>query len=257
MKSIRLGTIHADYITLQDTLNYIENLAKSKAGGFVVTPNIDHVVLSQKNLALRDAYAAASLSLVDGMPLKWMSTIVGAPLPEKISGSDLMRPLLRHAAKTGLSAYFLGAAPGVAQTAANVLTKEIPKLNIVGVDSPPLGFEKDSRLEQEAIDKMVTAAPSLVFMALGCPKQEILMHKWASKTSSIVYLGIGASLDFIAGKVTRCPPWMSSMGMEWLYRIKQEPVRMAKRYLIQDSAILPIFVKMMRSSKEELIFEKD
>ena len=257
MKSIRFGTIHADYITMPETLKHLEQLAKSGTGGFVVTPNIDHVVIAQKNPALRDAYTDASLSLVDGMPLKWMSAAVGEPLPEKISGSDLIRPLLRHAAQKGLGAYFLGAAPGVARMAADKLTGEIPNLNIVGVDSPPLGFEKDPQREQAVIDKMVAAKPSFVLVALGCPKQELLMHKWSKTTQSIVYLGIGASLDFIAGKVQRCPPWMSAMGIEWLYRLKQEPTRMAKRYLIQDSAIAPVFLKMLRADKKDLIFERN
>lgn len=254
MKKIRFGTIHADYITQNEALESIVDLAQRGAGGYVVTPNIDHVVLAQKNEKLRKAYAEASLSLVDGMPLKWMSTLVGDPLPEKISGSDLIHPLLQKAAQADLRVYFLGAAPGVAQKAAEEMQMKITHLSIVGVDSPPLGFETDPVLEEQTIDRMIAAKPHLVMLALGCPKQELLMHKWHRKTPSIVYLGIGASLDFIAGNVTRCPPWMSEMGIEWVYRITQDPKRLLHRYLVRDAAIAPIFLKMLKAPKDEIIF---
>ncbi|MBN2714676.1 MAG: WecB/TagA/CpsF family glycosyltransferase [Deltaproteobacteria bacterium] len=254
MKKIRFGAIHADYITQAEALEYIIDLAKSGKGGYIVTPNIDHVVLAQKNRQLRNAYAQASLSLVDGMPLKWMSALVGEPLPEKVSGSDLVRPLLQRAAISGLRVYFLGAASGVAQTAADKMISEIPDLNIVGVDSPPLGFEKDPKQEQATIDKMMSTEPNIVMLALGCPKQELTMHKWHKTTAPIVYLGIGATLDFIANKVKRAPSWMSDMGLEWVYRISQDPKRMLHRYLVRDAAIAPIFLKMLRAKKSDIVF---
>ena len=255
MKKIRFGTIHADYVTMSESLDMIESLAKSGQGGFVVTPNIDHVVLAQKDFNLRVAYADASLSLVDGMPLKWISTIVGEPLPEKISGSDLIRPMMRRAGEAGLRVYLLGAAPGIAQKAGDILKAEIPGLNIVGVDSPPLGFDRDPELEQYTLNRMMETNPNLVLMALGCPKQELLMHRWFLREVPAVFLGIGASLDFIAGNVKRCPPVMSEMGLEWVYRITQDPKRLLYRYLVRDSAMLPIFLKMLKTPRKELIFE--
>lgn len=259
MKKIRFGAIHADYVTRAEALDIIEQLVRSGEGGFVVTPNIDHVVLAKNHAPLRSAYKDASLSLVDGMPLKWISQIVGEPLPEKISGSDFVKPLLQRAAKSGLRVYLLGASPGVAKIAAERLTKEIPGVEIVGVDSPPLGFDTDLELEQRAFDKMQSAAPHIVLMALGCPKQELLMHKWHQKMGQYVYLGIGASLDFVAGKLKRCPPWMAEMGMEWLFRISQDPKRLVHRYFVRDAAIWAIFIRMISlsvitSSKSDIIF---
>ncbi|MBI9099201.1 MAG: WecB/TagA/CpsF family glycosyltransferase [Spirochaetaceae bacterium] len=255
MRKIFFGNIHADYLTLEDTLNEIEKLAVEKKGGFIVTPNVDHIVISEKNDDLKSAYADASLSLADGKPLLWMSQIAGFPLPEKISGSDLVRPLLIRAAEKGLTVYFLGAAPGVGLTAAEILTKEIPNLKIVGVDAPPMGFETDIITEKETLEKMLSANPDIVLFALGAPKQEILMHKWKKQGVVQVMLGIGASLDFISGKVKRSPKWMSNMGFEWLYRLSQDPKRLAKRYLIQDIAIVRIFIKMMKTPpKKRIVF---
>jgi len=241
-------------VTQTEAINLIVELAQSGKGGCVVTPNVDHVVLAQTNPQLRRAYADAALSVVDGMPLKWMSALVGEPLPEKISGADLIRPLLRQSARSDLRVYFLGAAPGVAQRAADILCAEIPGLNIVGVDSPPCGFEKDARREEAAFTKMKAANPHLVKMALGCPKQELLMHRWHQKDPFAVYLGIGVGLDFIARNVKRCPPIMSELGIEWIYRITQEPGRLIKRYLMRDVAIGPVFLKMLRKKRHELIF---
>lgn len=255
MKKFRFGTIHADYIDFEGALDAVVELAKAGKGGFVVTPNVDHVVMSEKNEALRAAYADASLSLVDGMPLVWMSKAAGFPLPEKISGSDLVRPLLRRAADAGLGVYLLGAAPGVGAAAAEILKAEMPGLRIVGVESPPLGFEKDPAVEAGILARMEAAAPDLVLMALGCPKQELLMHRWYARGAKPVMLGIGATLDFIAGKVKRAPRWMSAAGLEWVFRITQDPLRLAKRYLVQDAAIVGVFFRTMRTPKESRVFE--
>jgi N-acetylglucosaminyldiphosphoundecaprenol N-acetyl-beta-D-mannosaminyltransferase len=254
MRKIRLGKIHADYLTMAEAIDEILELTERKKGGFIVTPNVDHVVLAEKNAELRDAYADASLSLVDGMPLVWASKFAGFPLPEKVSGSDIVRPLLRRAAERGLKVYLLGAAPNVGATAAQRLVEEMPTLQIVGVDSPPMGFEKDPAIEREILARIALAKPDLVLLALGCPKQEVLMHRWHKLGMASVMLGVGATFDFIAGKVKRAPRWMSSLGLEWLYRLSQDPRRLAKRYLIQDAQFFGIFLGMMRQEKTSRVY---
>ncbi len=254
MKKIRLGTIHADYLTLAETLHAIENLVEAGQGGFVVTPNVDHVVMAETNADLRAVYEHAALSLADGMPLKWMSSLLGDPLPEKVSGSDLVKPLLQHAAKKEMRVYFMGSAPGVAQQAADKLHEEIDHLQIVGIDSPPFGFDKSPDQEKEIMERMIGTKPDLVLLALGCPKQELLAYRWYQRAAPAVFLCIGASLDFIAGKVKRAPRWMSTVGLEWVYRLSQDPKNLAKRYLMRDLAIFPIFGRMLATSKDERVF---
>jgi len=257
LKKIRLGKIHADYLTMEIALNKIVDLAKDKKGGYIVTPNVDHIVISEKNKQLQSAYKEASLSLADGKPLIWMSKFINKPLPEKISGSDLVRPLLIRAAKEGLKVYFLGSAPGVAITAAKILKNEIPKLKIVGVDSPPMNFEKSEILEKETLEKMLSSNPDIVLMALGAPKQELLMHKWKKLGVLHIMIGVGASLDFVAGKIKRAPKWISNIGFEWLYRLFQDPGRLIKRYLIQDLAIFKIFFNMLKTPKNDRVYYND
>ena len=241
-----LGTIHADCVTFTGAIDAIANLVRAGAGGYVVTPNVDHVVLAEHSPELRTAYAEASLSLVDGTPLVWLSRLMRPRLPEKVSGSDLAVPLLERAAREGWRVYFLGGAPGVGRAAADHLTRDIPGLNIVGVDAPAVGFDKDPIRERAAFDLVSNAKADLVLMALGCPKQELLMQRWHSALALAVMLGVGATLDFLAGHVRRAPSWMSRWGMEWAYRLSQDPRRLAKRYLIRDLALLPIVVRTWR-----------
>lgn len=253
MKSLAIGTLRTDYVSMNGALDYIERLVKEKRGGYVVTPNVDHVVMAETNEALRMAYDEASLSLADGMPIVWLSALLGSALPGKVSGSDLVRPLLERAAEHGFKVYLLGAAPGVGLKAAAVLRAEIDGLRIVGIDSPPLGFEKCREAEKQALERMQENDPDIVLVALGAPKQEILMHRWYRGGVTAVMLGIGASIDFIAGTVQRAPAWMSNAGLEWLYRLAQDPVRLARRYVLRDSGFLRVAYRMFRRPGDELL----
>jgi N-acetylglucosaminyldiphosphoundecaprenol N-acetyl-beta-D-mannosaminyltransferase len=254
IKKVRFGTIHADHLTFDEALARIDALAVGQKGGFVVTPNVDHVCLAEADPRLQAVYAQASLSLVDGMPLLWLARALGHPLPQKISGSDLIRPLMAMAAQKGLRVYFFGGQPGVAQRASELLQADYPKLQVAGTDAPPLGFETKPQFAEAALQKLRDARPHLVLVALGCPKQELWMAHNVSRYAPAVAVGIGASLDFIAGNVRRAPSWMSRLGLEWVFRLLQEPKRMASRYLVRDRAIIGIALRALRSSKEKRIF---
>lgn len=246
---VPLGRIHADVVDFAGAVDRIVALAKSGTGGSIVTPNVDHVVMAEHNAALKAAYDDASLSLVDGKPLVWLARAMNRPLPAKISGSDLMRPLVKRAAEEGLRCFFLGGQEGIAQKAADILVAENPRLVVAGCHSPPFGFEKDPVKDQAVVDLVVAAKPDLLFIALGAPKQELWMHKHQAALAPAVGLGIGASLDFIAGLVKRSPAWMSDAGLEWVYRLAQEPKRMAERYLVRDREIVPIAFRTWRQHR--------
>lgn len=248
---VRLGRIHADQITMAQALEHIETLAFTGKGGYVVTPNVDHLCLAETDPALVRAYGDASLSLVDGTPLLWLAKWLGVPFPAKISGSDLVGPLMAMAAAQGLSVYLLGGVPGVGDKAAQRLVALNPTLRIVGVDSPPLGFEKNPAQQAAVLQKIAAARPNLLLVALGCPKQELWMSQQRHAYAPSVAIGIGATLDFIAGVVRRAPPWMSRSGLEWAYRLFQEPKRMAQRYLVRDRAIVGIAWRMLRAPKSQ------
>lgn len=232
-----------DNLTMQETLQEIENIIKKNKNSYVVTPNVDHIVQLETNKELRDVYANASLILTDGKPLIWISKLYGTPIKEKISGSDLFPLLCKMAAEKKYTMFFLGAAEGVAQTAANNLMDKYPGLKVVGTYSPPFGFENDKK-EMDKIKSMIhKMKPDILIVGLGCPKQELFMYHHCKELNVPISFGLGASLDFEAGNVKRAPKWMAKNGFEWLYRITQDPKRMAKRYLINDMKIFSLFWK--------------
>jgi N-acetylglucosaminyldiphosphoundecaprenol N-acetyl-beta-D-mannosaminyltransferase len=193
--AVALGRIHADPVRFDEAIDAVIALRARGAGGTVVTPNVDHVVLAEKDEEFRRAYQSASLALADGKPLVWLSRALGAPLPEKVSGSDLVEPLCARAAQDGSRVFFLGAAPGVAARAADRLKTRLPRLQVAGVLSPPLHFERDAVQNAAVLDAVRAAAPDLVFVALGAPRQEIWMARHRVTLAPAVLLGIGGTLD--------------------------------------------------------------
>jgi N-acetylglucosaminyldiphosphoundecaprenol N-acetyl-beta-D-mannosaminyltransferase len=195
---------------------------------------VDHIVVAQSDERFRKAYAQASLALADGVPVLWAARLLGVPLPAKVSGSDLVMPLMRRAAERGFRVYFLGGAPGVAARAAEKLRVEIPNVQIVGTDSPQIKIDQDPEERAKILERIKRAAPDIVLVALGAPKQEIFSEESREALSPAVLICVGASLDFIAGVAKRAPAWISKVGFEWLYRLAQEPKRLASRYLLRD-----------------------
>lgn len=252
-----LGKLFAHRLTSEQALDRIVALCRAREGGTVLTPNVDHVCLAEENQALVEAYESAALSLVDGKPLVWLSQLAGAPLPEKISGSDLAFPLAARLADEGLSLFLLGAEEGVGAAAAAALTERHPGLKIAGVLSPPFGFERDVAENALVVRAVQEAAPDLVFVCLGAPKQELWMAAHKDALAPAVMVGLGATLDFIAGRVRRAPAWMSDAGLEWLYRLAKEPRRLAGRYLVRDRAFAGIALRTLRATRRESEEKRD
>lgn len=169
--------------------------------------------------------------------------MLGKPIREKISGSDLFPEMCKMAAKKGYSIFILGAAEGVADRAAQMLIAKNPGLKIVGTYSPPFGFEKNEE-ELNRIAKIVKhAMPDILAVSLGSPKGEKFIYKHLEEYAVPLGISIGATIDFEAGNVKRAPKWMADHGLEWLFRITQDPKRLAKRYWNDAISIIPIIRK--------------
>jgi N-acetylglucosaminyldiphosphoundecaprenol N-acetyl-beta-D-mannosaminyltransferase len=244
-----MGHLGVDVVDFEQAIEAIAALVAAGQGGMVFTPNVDHVVQVETNLELREAYAQCALSLADGKPLLWLARAMNRPLPAKVSGSDLIDPLCARAARDGTSVYMLGGRPGVATAAAQILVDKHPRLQVVGCDAPAMGFDQDPTANQQVIARIRAAQPGLLLVALGAPKQELWLHRHRAVLGTVVGLGIGASLDFIAGVSKRAPRWVSEWGGEWLYRLGQEPRRMAERYLVRDRAIVGIAWRTWRQHR--------
>ena len=244
-RRLSLGAISIDPLTFAEALDAICDLCARGEGGSVVTPNVDHVVQAEHDPRFRGAYDRASLSLVDGMPLLWAARVLGEPLPAKISGSDLVMPLVGRAAERGLRVYLLGGAEGVAALAAEKMKEMHPSLIIAGIDSPRVDINGGEAGYAPIVAKVRAAKADLVLLALGAPKQEIFADDCTAALRPAVCVGIGATLDFIAGKSRRAPRWMQRVGLEWLHRLLQEPGRLWRRYLLRDPEFAVIVLRTL------------
>jgi N-acetylglucosaminyldiphosphoundecaprenol N-acetyl-beta-D-mannosaminyltransferase len=228
-----------DHVTIRDAITRIETMIASGRPHYVVTANVDFLVQAHRDVELRRILLEADLVLCDGTPLLWASRWLGNPLPERVAGSDLAPALMQAAAEKGHRVFFLGAAPGVAAEAEARLKQQYPSINIVGTYAPP--YSQLLEMDHAEITRRVRAArPDLLLVSFGCPKQEkwIAMHHRALGVP--VAIGVGATLDFLAGRVKRAPAWMRRTGTEWLYRLLLEPRRLYRRYANDLFCFLPI-----------------
>ncbi|MEM1355070.1 MAG: WecB/TagA/CpsF family glycosyltransferase [Planctomycetota bacterium] len=244
-RRLTLDGIELDPLTLEDTVGHILAESSRGRGGWVITANLDHLCRAKRDAAYRTMLAEADLVVADGMPLIWASRLRGKPLPERVAGSSMVEPLVKRMADSGRSVFLLGGNPGVAEEAGAFLIDKYQKLNVCGTLCPPMGFESDPDEMDRIRQALVDAHPDVVLVALGSPKQERLIREVRGLLPSAWWLGVGISLSFLAGEVSRAPSWMQKLGLEWCHRLWQEPGRLAKRYLVYG---LPFAMRLLVGS---------
>jgi N-acetylglucosaminyldiphosphoundecaprenol N-acetyl-beta-D-mannosaminyltransferase len=238
-----------DSVTMAQAIDEVERMVTSGEGGAVFTPNVDHIVIASENPRMRAAYSRATLSIVDGTPVVWASRLFDTPLPERVAGADFVPRVLERAAERGWRVYFLGGAPGVSRLAQEKLRATLPTLRVVGIDEARIGVDDSPETREAVLAPIRAARPDLVFVALGAPKQEIWIDGCRDAMKPMVFFGIGASLDFVAGTIPRAPAWMAKSGTEWLFRLSREPRRLWRRYLVQDPKFLLILARALRDRR--------
>lgn len=243
---LHYGGVPVDALSSGQVLEMLTDRMVSGVGGYVVTPNVDHLVNVRRDPSLSRIYQRAILSVPDGVPLVWLSKLLGQPVREKVSGSDLLLPLLRAAAKADVAVFILGSRPDVVNRAIAEATKVLPGLRIVGSASPKVQVDGDQQEVADALAEAHRGGARLVLVALGSPKQEIVMFRHGWRLPEATFVGVGASIDFLAGAVRRAPQWVSRAGLEWAYRLWQEPRRLWRRYLVEGPAVLPVLASMAR-----------
>lgn len=248
-RKLILGSIPIDATSFAEAMRVIDRMIESRAGGAAYTPNVDHVVQAEEDQALRAAYEDADLRLADGTPIVWASWLLGGPILEKISGSDLTMPLLRLAEARGWRVYLFGGGSGVGEQAALRCLDRHPRLRIVGVDDTVVSLDQGDPSFEAICDRIRQTHAQLVLVALGCPKQEIWIHRARRVLPSVAFVGVGSSLDYIAGTLTRAPRWMSRVGLEWLFRLLTEPRRLWRRYLLRDPRFLGVLLRSARARR--------
>jgi N-acetylglucosaminyldiphosphoundecaprenol N-acetyl-beta-D-mannosaminyltransferase len=231
-----------DCVTQKQTLDTIAASIRAGQGGWVLTPNLDILRRVTSEPETRALVDATTLRTADGMPLIWASRLKGTPLPERVTGSDLIFSLTQRAAQDGFGVYLLGGDPGVGDQAAAKLRELFPQLIIAGVESPPFGFEKDDAYMAAMRARVVAAKPDIVYVAVGFPKQERVIAHLRPAMPKAWFLGIGISFSFVTGHVQRAPKLVQKLGLEWVHRMAQEPGRLAKRYLVHG---IPFALKLL------------
>jgi exopolysaccharide biosynthesis WecB/TagA/CpsF family protein len=224
----------------------------------VATVNVDFLVNTHswrlnrtRHPELLEILRNADLVTADGMPIVWASKLMGKPLKQRVPGSDLLPKIARKAAEENKSIFLLGGREGIAEKAAKILKSKFPNLIIRGVLSPVVHVEGQKLLWAERDDLPIikiinNSSPDILLIGFGNPKQELWFHRNQSRLKVPVSIGIGGTYEFIVGTVTRAPAWMRNSGLEWMYRLSQDPKRLFRRYFIDffkyGSGIIPLIL---------------
>jgi N-acetylglucosaminyldiphosphoundecaprenol N-acetyl-beta-D-mannosaminyltransferase len=223
-------------IQWQEAIDILVQWSRERQSRYVSICNVHSVVTAKRNPVFRRVVNEADMATPDGMPLVWVLRRVGFQRQERINGPDLMWRLCGQAAEKGLSIFLYGSTPETLERLTTNLRIAFPQLTIAGVYSPPFRLLSDEE-EQEIIDRLNRSGAHIVFVGLGCPKQEFWMATHRGKVRAVM-IGVGAAFDYHAGTVKRAPLWMQQSGLEWLYRLVCEPKRLWKRYLVTNSLFL-------------------
>jgi N-acetylglucosaminyldiphosphoundecaprenol N-acetyl-beta-D-mannosaminyltransferase len=245
LPTVSLMGLEVAAVSERDAINHVVSELEQGRGGWLCTVNLDILRQWKRSPAVRELVSHADMFVADGMPLVWASRLQGTPLPERVAGSTLTCTLTAAAAQLGASVFLIGGNPGVAERAGTRLTIMNPGLRLAGTLCPPFGFESQPDWLSEMEQVLVDAAPRIVYVGLGFPKQERVIARLRELLPDTWFVGCGISLSFIAGELERAPDLLQRLGLEWLYRLVQEPRRLWRRYLV---AGLPFLVQLLASS---------
>jgi len=220
-ESVCVLGVRVDRVTTEQALHMMERFIAERRPHQVVTLNPEFVIKAQHNAEFRVTLEEADLALPDGAGLLWAARLLGRPLLERVTGSDIVPLIAEMSARQGYRLYLLGAAPGVAEKAAETLKRNYPGLQIVGA----YAGSPDPAEEDGIIARIVAASPDFLFVAYGAPRQDLWIHRNLRRLGVPVCMGIGGTLDFIAGVAVRAPRWMRKVGLEWLHRLLRQPWR--------------------------------
>jgi len=231
-----------DNLTLGETLDRIEEMIRNGTTHQHVVVNVDKIVKLQADPELRKAILSCDLINADGQPIIWASRFLQRPIKERVTGVDLFGSLVERCAQRGYRPYFLGARQEVVERVANVLKAKHPSLEMAGWRN---GYWKPDE-ERDVVADIRRTKPDILFVAMSSPKKELFLAAWKQELSVPFVMGVGGTFDVVAGRVKRAPRWMQTSGLEWLFRLAQEPRRMWRRYLVED---MPFFLLVWRERR--------
>jgi N-acetylglucosaminyldiphosphoundecaprenol N-acetyl-beta-D-mannosaminyltransferase len=230
-------------IDYQGSMDFMDAMVAGQHRGYVCAVPVHAVMVAQADDVMADAIAGATLIVPDGMPLVWAMNMMGERLSDRVYGPELMQRYCQRSAEKGHRVWLYGGRDqgSLLQLAQN-LRRRYPNLKIAGGYAPPFRSLTDD--EEDEIAEMINAAkPDVVWCGIGVPKQEKWMARMRPKVEAPVLVGVGAAFDFIAGRVSQAPRWMQERGLEWTYRIAQEPARLLPRYVFYNPQFVVAFAR--------------
>lgn len=227
--------IHAT--NLMSAVDYIGNAMRVKRQGYICVTGVHGVSEAQKDESFRKILNNAFLNTPDGMPMVWVGRLQGFKEMTRVYGPDLMLEVCKLSVEKGYTHFLYGGKDGVAELLRKKLTERFPSLKIVGTYTPPFRPLNDEE-EQELIQLVQEAKPDIFWVGLSTPKQEKFMAEYINKLDTTLMIGVGAAFDIHSGQTKQAPLWMQQSGLEWLFRLLQEPKRLWRRYLINN----PLFI---------------
>lgn len=231
--------IPIDALTMQETLNIIDAAIANRKPIHHVVVNAAKIVNAQKDEQLKASIVNCDIINADGQPIVWASKFLNTPLPERVAGIDLMESLVLLASKRNYRMFFFGAEEIIVKTVVEKYKKKYGPNVIAGYRN---GYY--SKQEEPAIAKQIAESlADILFVAITSPKKEVFLNKYKDIIKVPFIMGVGGSFDVIAGKTKRAPFWMQRWGLEWFYRVMQEPKRMWKRYLFGNSEFIFLVLK--------------
>jgi N-acetylglucosaminyldiphosphoundecaprenol N-acetyl-beta-D-mannosaminyltransferase len=244
-EKVVLFGVPIDNLTLRETVDRIEEMIRSGRPHQHVVVNVDKIVKLQRDPQLREAVLDCDLISADGQPIIWASRVLGEPLKERVAGIDLFGAVIERCAERGFRPFLLGARQEVVEKAAEVLRVRHARLQLAGWRNGYWGADAEAGVVAE----IKRARPHALFVAMSSPKKELFVRKWKAELQVPFVMGVGGTFDVVAGLVGRAPRWMQRCGLEWLYRLIQEPGRMWRRYLVEDMAFFTLLWREWRASR--------
>ena len=216
-------------LNLQSALAAIADALRARRKGYICVTGVHGVMEAQADPAFRNILNQAFLCTPDGMPMVWMGKLRGHSEMRRVYGPDLMLDVCAWSEGSGAKHFFYGGAPGVAAALAEKLKASFPKMEIAGTFTPPFR-PLNAEEEKQFVETVCAARADILWVGLSTPKQEKFMAQILPKLDVTLMIGVGAAFDFHSGRVKQAPRWMQRSGLEWFYRLCQEPRRLAKRY---------------------------
>jgi N-acetylglucosaminyldiphosphoundecaprenol N-acetyl-beta-D-mannosaminyltransferase len=221
---------------IEAVVERIEKTAFANTGGYVCVANVHQITTARRDPLLREVMENASMVTSDGMPLVWSLRRQGHQDAERVVGPELTFKLCEAAEQKEIPLYFYGGNPEAVKKLQKALNKRFPELKLAGCESPPM-LPEHPPVDMEVVKRISSSGAKIVFVGLGCPKQEFWMAAYSSHLPAVL-IGVGAAFNWISGTVPRAPLWMQHIGLEWLFRLFAEPRRLWKRYLVTNTLFI-------------------